>query len=767
MILPSNKRLEELQRVFYSVVDEIYSAPENGTSWVAVIVHEAKDRSPIWPYSCLEAWRSLPSTLSKEIKKKRTTFEFLRKYFKLHYTDMDPFSEIIFSESGVHQPIIFTSTSYSSSVARVFSLDIMEKLANAFPEASEFDAHEWKDAILLKRVKKVVEELLSEHGDLLDGFIGKLKDQFGLGRKIDPSRLLHFLVWLFLHDPKGEFWIYLPCPRNMSQEAPWGGVIICQEKPPQDERIRIYQGLTELSFEICSYYREPSFEERRVIPFDEALSKASWVSDIFFLKYQRDIENGIWNFDIEKLRKQLIELEKISILKPLSWATFHERDIRWISAFGWHTYTNEPYRIGWDFCPGRPARNDREWKIVEKSRRRFKALADLFESLLKAKSIISIGDMLFTGCNRKRPIVISYDKQREELLSIKGYRNLEDRGDFVFATIFPFYSSFIDRLKRISVEELQTIDAEGFGQLIRTHLGSFEESTVSALDLDVFSQLLKLQPRINTEEEKYMFLKQMTLYLPWLILHDLETKLVVYFPSLIKQDVPSGGVMIGFKRAPSVMELISIQQHVTKLFAIRSYVLSELVPEFPDVLTEAPFIRKLETMFKEPKHGTPVSLAYIDLDNLKKINENYGGHTAGTLCIKVLTGSIKRRISEEVGVDRWAFARYGGDEFMLAVQNISCRKLENMIAKIREELKDKNKIRTLLDMELERYEGSHGKIKGFDQGKFAKIEQLTFSVGIASSSKHPTYIQLRQAADNAEDLAKKDKDKTVLCDCCV
>ena len=54
-----------------------------------------------------------------------------------------------------------------------------------------------------------------------------------------------------------------------------------------------------------------------------------------------------------------------------------------------------------------------------------------------------------------------------------------------------------------------------------------------------------------------------------------------------------------------------------------------------------------------------LALAVIDVDDFKKINDNYG-HTAGDKTLQVIASSIQKKVSKDAFV-----ARYGGEEFVL------------------------------------------------------------------------------------------------------
>lgn len=749
-----------LERIFYPVIDDIYSNPANKTSWVAILVNDDSKKST-WVYSCLEAWKGLTNHEVGDAKEKLDVFRALGSYSSLYRNkDMEPFSQMIFSESYISRPIIFTSDDSLRSEYRILVIDLMKELLNYVP--SDFSVLKFDRSKLHNYLKNISKKIMKEKKDIVKSFISDIRRKLQIKRNIDPEKLVHFVLWLYLHDPDGKYWIYLPSSRKLSEGFPWGGVMICQKSLPNDKRLRKYHDLVCLCFELWAY--DPCFPETKGFSFSQAIARAMWVADRMFLRFEREIEACIRNFEITKLRERLIDLENIMILKPLSWASFFEKNIRWISAFGWHILTNDLYRIGWDFCPSKVPKTPGAWRSAEKSRKRFGILAGLFQELLNKEEIFSIGDLLFTRCDRKRPIVISYDLTGEELLSKKGLSRLADKQDFIFLTLRSFYNPIKDMLDDIPVDEMMT--AEKFEEEISAHLGKFMTTVLSALNNEVFSELERLEPRI-TKEERDLFLKQATLYFPWLILHDLKTRLVIYFPSTIKPDIPSGGIMIGFKTVPSAHELVCLQEYVSKIFLMRSYLLSELVPEFPEVLTEAPFTRKVDSMLKDAEQtGSTVSFAYVDLDNLKAVNENYGGHTAGTLALKVLVTQIKEKLSREANVDQWALARYGGDEFMLAVRGIRPKDLGDILSEIRTELKDKRKLPQYLRREMARYEKTYGKLQHFNKRGFLELSKLTFSAGVASSENHPRYIELRQSADNVEDHAKKSgKDRIEFCDC--
>jgi two-component system cell cycle response regulator len=62
------------------------------------------------------------------------------------------------------------------------------------------------------------------------------------------------------------------------------------------------------------------------------------------------------------------------------------------------------------------------------------------------------------------------------------------------------------------------------------------------------------------------------------------------------------------------------------------------------------------------RHNKPLSLAMIDIDHFKKINDSYG-HPAGDLVLRMLGSVLQNRLRAED-----IFVRYGGEEFALIMR---------------------------------------------------------------------------------------------------
>jgi diguanylate cyclase (GGDEF)-like protein len=83
------------------------------------------------------------------------------------------------------------------------------------------------------------------------------------------------------------------------------------------------------------------------------------------------------------------------------------------------------------------------------------------------------------------------------------------------------------------------------------------------------------------------------------------------------------------------------------------------------------------------RDGRPVTLAYVDLDDFKRINDLHG-HSAGDMVLKTVAKTlmdITRRTD--------TVARVGGDEFALLLPNTDLDGAQNVISKLEHHLREK------------------------------------------------------------------------------
>ena len=77
----------------------------------------------------------------------------------------------------------------------------------------------------------------------------------------------------------------------------------------------------------------------------------------------------------------------------------------------------------------------------------------------------------------------------------------------------------------------------------------------------------------------------------------------------------------------------------------------------------------------------PLSIIFIDINNMKNINDTHG-HSAGDLALKNTAEAIRDCVQED---SDW-IARYGGDEFVLCLNNCSSSEAQKMANKIQKNI---------------------------------------------------------------------------------
>ncbi len=100
--------------------------------------------------------------------------------------------------------------------------------------------------------------------------------------------------------------------------------------------------------------------------------------------------------------------------------------------------------------------------------------------------------------------------------------------------------------------------------------------------------------------------------------------------------------------------------------------------ELTGLLNRTGFSNKLANI--NPEELAPFSLAIIDIDFFKKVNDTHG-HQAGDFIIKSIGQIIRRSIRKNDFVFRW-----GGEEFLVSLKNCTKEKTTEIIEKIRLEI---------------------------------------------------------------------------------
>jgi diguanylate cyclase (GGDEF)-like protein len=200
------------------------------------------------------------------------------------------------------------------------------------------------------------------------------------------------------------------------------------------------------------------------------------------------------------------------------------------------------------------------------------------------------------------------------------------------------------------------------------------------------------------------------------------------------------GVALSLRRthlAPSLSNLVywnALAWLAVYVFFV--YMISEILALYArerswshtDALTGLPnrrsFVESLETeKNRASRYNRPISLAYIDLDHFKEVNDAFG-HATGDKLLAVVARVIKRDIRQ---ID--VVARLGGDEFAVLLPETDRFAAAVALKKVEQSLE--------AAMKVERW-------------------PVTFSVGLVTAQPPPESIQeLINAADEAMYEAKK------------
>ena len=105
-----------------------------------------------------------------------------------------------------------------------------------------------------------------------------------------------------------------------------------------------------------------------------------------------------------------------------------------------------------------------------------------------------------------------------------------------------------------------------------------------------------------------------------------------------------------------------------------------------DALTRIPNRRLFQTHLSKVHHEAiqkhePLSIALIDIDLFKKLNDTFG-HTTGDQCLI----DVARTIKDEIKYSNHFVARYGGEEFIMILPNTTNRKAIQIVEGIRKKI---------------------------------------------------------------------------------
>jgi diguanylate cyclase (GGDEF)-like protein len=147
-----------------------------------------------------------------------------------------------------------------------------------------------------------------------------------------------------------------------------------------------------------------------------------------------------------------------------------------------------------------------------------------------------------------------------------------------------------------------------------------------------------------------------------------------------------------------------------------------------DPLTGVPNVRSFYEaaqgeIARARRHGDPLTIAYLDLDDFKRVNDRLG-HSAGDELLRVVAETIRQNVRTTD-----ILARLGGDEFAVLFPELQAASTQTVVEKLR---------RVLGDV-MQRYEWP-----------------LTFSIGVAHYVYPPHSVEeMVREADNLMYEAKR------------
>ncbi len=152
-----------------------------------------------------------------------------------------------------------------------------------------------------------------------------------------------------------------------------------------------------------------------------------------------------------------------------------------------------------------------------------------------------------------------------------------------------------------------------------------------------------------------------------------------------------------------------------------------------DYLTGLPNRRAFEGALREElklarEQEESLSIAFCDIDHFKVINDTHG-HDTGDRVLKFVAGLLSK-----VSNDRCHVARHGGEEFVLLFRGKTAIEARDLVDKVREDLANRSLVNR-----------SNGE----------RMEQVTFSAGVADVLEYENSRAALRAADRALYLAKE------------
>jgi len=166
------------------------------------------------------------------------------------------------------------------------------------------------------------------------------------------------------------------------------------------------------------------------------------------------------------------------------------------------------------------------------------------------------------------------------------------------------------------------------------------------------------------------------------------------------------------------------------------------------------FFRLNSELQRAKRYNRPLSLLIMDIDNFKRVNDQYG-HLIGDQLLRAVSSTIRSNIRYSAGKARYELdipCRYGGDEFAIIFPETTTAQATVAAERIRKEINVKCGHEMM--EQIQAATGSHP----------MEVPDVTVSVGVASFPGHASETEaLVKAADDAMYVSKRsEKDKVVV-----
>jgi len=202
-----------------------------------------------------------------------------------------------------------------------------------------------------------------------------------------------------------------------------------------------------------------------------------------------------------------------------------------------------------------------------------------------------------------------------------------------------------------------------------------------------------------------------------------------------------------------------VEAQARTIHAVRNEILATTkakIDPLTNLYNKGEFANPLEReMARASRHQQSVSLAMLDMDHFKAINDNLG-HPVGDSALKILA-----EIIEEVIRGEDIATRYGGEEFAIILVDVDTDTANNISERLRKKVESEFR-KALLEAIKQKHPDAEQKISDQENPEeyFNEVVKGTISIGVVSHQgkyefTSPTRpIELVEKADKALYLAK-------------